>query len=52
MIKNNTYIVTVKKGDEIETIEIDAQDEAQAKRKAIDTFYFDGYHATKAEVKR
>lgn len=51
MIKNNTYIVTVKRGDEIETIEIDAQDKAKAQRKAIDTFYFDGWHSTKAEVK-
>lgn len=49
-MKNNTYTVTVKRGDEVESINIESFNESTAKVEAIEAFYYDGWHATSAKV--
>tara|TARA_R110000850_G_scaffold235569_1_gene360390 strand:+ start:1507 stop:1668 length:162 start_codon:yes stop_codon:yes gene_type:complete len=50
-MNKNTYKVTVKKGDEVESINIQSFNESTAKVEAIDTFYYDGWHAVSATLK-
>ena len=38
----NTYTVTVKKGDEVELIDIESFNESTAKAEAIDKWFYDG----------
>ena len=47
----NTYTVTVKKGDEVESINIESFNESTAKEDAISKFYYDGWHAVSAKQK-
>lgn len=49
-MKNNTYTVTVKKGNEVESVDITSFNESTAMVEAIDKFYYDGWHATSAKV--
>jgi hypothetical protein len=49
-MKNNTYTVTVKKGNEVESVDITSFNENTAMVEAIDKFYCDGWHATSAKV--
>tara|TARA_R100000951_G_scaffold2179_2_gene3703 strand:- start:468 stop:632 length:165 start_codon:yes stop_codon:yes gene_type:complete len=51
MIKNNTYNVIVKRGRETDNMDVKAKSETDAKRIAIDLFYFDGWHAVSAKEK-
>ena len=41
-----SFEVTVEKGDQHESMKIDADNAEQAKTKCISTFYYDGWHAT------
>tara|TARA_R110000772_G_scaffold123063_3_gene229262 strand:- start:1152 stop:1313 length:162 start_codon:yes stop_codon:yes gene_type:complete len=50
-MNKNTYKVTVKKGDEVESINIQSINESTAKVEAIDKFYYDGWHAVSAKLK-
>lgn len=47
----NTYTVTVKKGDEVESVNIESYNESTAKVEVIDTMYYDGWHAVSAKQK-
>lgn len=51
MIKNNTYVVTVKRGEEVESVNIESFNASTAKVEAIEKFYFDGWYATGAILK-
>ena len=51
MINKNTYKVTVKKGDEVESINVQSFNESTAKVEAIERFYFDGWHAVSATLR-
>lgn len=42
------FNVTVKKGEESESMNIDAINAEQAKSYCINTFYYDGWHAVSA----
>jgi hypothetical protein len=50
-MNENTYNVTVQKGDEVESINIQSFNESTAKVEAIERFYFDGWHAVSATLK-
>tara|TARA_R110000744_G_scaffold80855_2_gene158920 strand:+ start:628 stop:789 length:162 start_codon:yes stop_codon:yes gene_type:complete len=50
-MNKNTYKVTVKKGDEVEFITMNSFSESAAKKEAIETFYYDGWHAVSATLK-
>jgi len=50
-MQNNIYTVTVKKGNEVDHKDIHARNESDAKRDAINYFYFDGWHAVSAKLK-
>ncbi len=43
------FNVTVSKGDVTDSMEISAHDADEAKKTALELFYFDGWHATKVE---
>ena len=47
----NTFTVTVKRGSDVESIDIDSFNESTAKVEAIDKFYYDGWHAVSAKIK-
>ena len=51
MNNKNTYTVTVQKGDEIESVNIESYNESTAKVEAIEKLYFDGWHAVSAKLK-
>tara|TARA_R110000850_G_scaffold162143_1_gene286836 strand:+ start:1163 stop:1327 length:165 start_codon:yes stop_codon:yes gene_type:complete len=51
MINKNTYKVTVQKGDDVESINVQSFNESTAKIEAIDKFYYDGWHAVSATLK-
>tara|TARA_R110000850_G_scaffold197086_1_gene323471 strand:+ start:566 stop:727 length:162 start_codon:yes stop_codon:yes gene_type:complete len=50
-MNENTYNVTVQKGNEVESINIQLFNESTAKTEAIERFYFDGWHAVSATLK-
>lgn len=47
MNKNNTYLVTVKKGDEVDTMETSkCNSEYDAGKYVVEHFYYDGWHVS------
>lgn len=43
------FEVAVEKGDQHESMKIEAANAEQAKTKCINTFYYDGWHAVSAK---
>ena len=50
MRAKNTYLVTVGKGDEVDTMDIEAHNKEEAGKLALELFYFDGWHLIRSEV--
>ena len=41
-----TFEVTVEKGDQTESMKIEAINSDEAKKSVVDVYYYDGWHAT------